>query len=349
MLEHSPRSLRFDYRPYQRPLRSPLRTAHGMWRQRPGILVRLEDEHQRVGYGEIAPLPWFGSESWAQAIALCQTLAESALGATLLDTDLLTLPATHPACQFGFASALAWLDQPPVEPLPPLPIDRTCQLLPGGSATVPMGLSAWAQGYRTFKLKIGVESLAIEQQRVADLQAQLPAIVRLRLDANGGLTRGQAAQWLAWCDRQNAQPDQPHIEFIEQPLPPEDELGLQQFAQQYRTPIALDESVAQLADLQTWMQRGWPGIIVVKAAILGAPDRLAQLVQATPAPLVFSTVFETPIGQWAVQQQAIALNDPNLAWGLDSAAWFADDWQQLTAAALWQRVSAAPATLEGTW
>ena len=40
------------------------------------MVIRLEDEAGRVGYGEIAPLPMFGSETLAEAQELCGKIGD---------------------------------------------------------------------------------------------------------------------------------------------------------------------------------------------------------------------------------------------------------------------------------
>jgi len=89
-----------EFRRYQRQFRQPLVTAHGVWRDRHGIILRLTEAAGRVGYGEIAPLEWFGTETLAQAWEFCQGLSGA-----LHPSDLWTIPASLPACQFGFETA----------------------------------------------------------------------------------------------------------------------------------------------------------------------------------------------------------------------------------------------------
>src|SRR5690606_14666376 len=63
---------RFAFRRYDLALRSPVRTAHGLWTQRTGLWLRLESDEGVVGWGEVAPLPWFGTETVDEAEALCR-------------------------------------------------------------------------------------------------------------------------------------------------------------------------------------------------------------------------------------------------------------------------------------
>jgi len=67
---------RFAYRPYSLPLRVAVRTAHGVWTQRDGALIRIEDETGATGIGEAAPLEWFGTERVDEVIAACATFGE---------------------------------------------------------------------------------------------------------------------------------------------------------------------------------------------------------------------------------------------------------------------------------
>ena len=66
----------FEFKRYCQPLQLPLRTAHGVWAKREGLIIRLEDESGAVGYGEIAPIPWFGSETLAEAEEICRKFGD---------------------------------------------------------------------------------------------------------------------------------------------------------------------------------------------------------------------------------------------------------------------------------
>ncbi len=323
-----------EFRPYCRPFLQPLRTHHGLWEQRQGVLLRLS-AGDRVSYGEIAPLPEFGSETLAAALAFCR-----GLGATVSEAQLKLIPAVLPACQFAFETAVWGLrnqGQPP-NLIPALPPAHACALLPSGEAALQRWQDSWAAGHRNFKWKIGVHTPTQELTWGKELRSQLPPSAKLRLDANGGLSLAATHTWLTWCD-------QVEIEFLEQPLPTTDSDPLHQLSQQYRTPIALDESVSSLADLQQWRQRGWAGVFVVKPAIAGSPAALVDWYQHHQPRLVLSTVFETPVGRQAIRQLAAVLysDQPPLALGWGSPG-FQDDWDQLRPDQVWQRLGP-----EGTW
>ncbi|NDJ16107.1 o-succinylbenzoate synthase [Myxacorys almedinensis A] len=309
--------MRFEFRPYSRAFNPPLLTCHGVWRIRRGIIVRLSDE-SGVGFGEIAPLDWFGSERVEDAIAFCQSLPSQ------IDRSLIrAIPADLPACQFGFESALPSVSR--------LETPRMSALLPPGERACQGWETLWQQGYRTFKWKIGVNAIGDELKTLKQLAEWLPNNAKLRLDANAGLTVEQAHQWLEAGDTYN-------IEFIEQPLPVDQFETMVALSQQYATTIALDESVATLRQLQTCYDHGWRGIFVIKPAIAGSPARLRQFCQQHSIDAVFSSVFETAIAREAGLNLAAELSCGDRAVGYGTTHWFTDlvteNFEEL-----WQRLS----------
>ncbi|HEY9617741.1 MAG TPA: o-succinylbenzoate synthase [Microcoleaceae cyanobacterium] len=314
--------MQWEFRLYRRVFRQPLATYHGEWRDRTGIILYLTNALGQVGYGEIAPLPWFGSETLEQALEFCQQLPSD------LTADLIySIPATLPACQFGFESA--WNAVNVVDR--DLSHDLTYSaLLPAGQSALMAWKALWQQGYRTFKWKIGVGDLQDELQFLTQLVALLPSDCRLRLDANGGLAYNQAQYWLERCDSYQ-------LEFLEQPLPPDQLALMQQLAANYVTPIALDESIATLTQLQACYHHSWPGIYVIKPAIVGSPTQLRQFCQNHPIDAVFSSVFETAIGRQAGLQLAAELGNRDRAMGYGTTHWF--NHADLEADHLWQTLS----------
>ncbi len=293
--------LRLNVRPYRRRFRSPLRTHHGVWQWREGLILRLEDHRGRRGYGEIAPLPAFGTETLAEAIACCRQWGDLSIPLETFKLATVLNPsfgARYPATQFALGSALEQLAIAMPRPLPVLEPAAICALLPTGADALGAWPQLWAAGHRTFKWKIGVDQPERERAILRRLRSQLPPSAQLRLDANGGLREAEAEVWLALCDRLG-------IEFLEQPFPPSHWTQLLALATRYRTPLALDESVASLSQLEDGYRRGWRGVFVVKGAIVGAPQGLRQLAQRQlarhqPLDLVLSSVFETAIARHAV-------------------------------------------------
>ena len=299
---------------YAEPFQQPIQTYHGTWAVREGVWVTLTRADGRQGQGEIAPLPWFGSETLAAAIALCQSF-----GPWITPAQIAQIPNTLPACQFGFGSALTQLEVPHTA----IPSLRFCGLLPAGAAALETWRSLWEQDIRVFKWKIAVQDPVQEQAVLSQLLTQLPATASLRLDANGGLTLATACHWLEfladWTDR---------IEYLEQPLPPADLVTHWELAENSPIPIALDESVANYTQLRAVLAQGWRGWIVLKPSIFGFPQELIMLLRQVPNPVVLSSVFETMVGRTACLQLAAqliteGLMPPERALGFGVTQWLA--------------------------
>jgi O-succinylbenzoate synthase len=289
----------FQFRPYQYQLRQPLITNHGIWQVREGIIVSLRDEQGKTAKGEIAPLPWFGSETMSEALAFCHQLKEK-----ITKEQILAIPDSLPACQFGFESALINLEEQDAQETNLFL--RYSYLLPSGKAA----LKQWRdilpkneQTDPTFKWKIGVQSLKEEIAIFQQLIEALPPEAKLRLDANGGLSLPEAQEWLKITDKTGK------VEFLEQPLPPQQFVETLALRNEYVTPLALDESVANLTQLANCYEQGWRGIFVIKPAIAGFPSGLKDFCMNYSLDVVFSSVLETNIGRQAVLKLAQQLGN----------------------------------------
>ena len=372
---------KLEFRTYQRKFKRPLRTSHGVWDVREGIILRLTDENGQIGWGEIAPLSWFGSESFDQALDFCCQLS-----AIISEETIFAISAELPACQFGFESALL-NSRSPLTPLNKggtinilkVPLikgdlggsrlslkptfivgsvlschqlpepgsekenNRYSGLLPAGETAVSVLQMLWKQGFRTFKWKIGVAAIEEELQVFQLLVKAMNDLVDgekalLRLDANGGLNYSQAETWLQACDNVLEIPDfLVNIEFLEQPLPITQFDEMLALSAVYKTPIALDESVANLDRIQECYNQGWRGIFVIKPAICGSPSQLREFCQTHNIDAVFSSVFETQIGRQAALNLATELSLNSRALGFGTDDWF-DDNQDTWLKHLWQQM-----------
>jgi o-succinylbenzoate synthase len=315
--------------PYRRSFRQPLLTHHGAWSVRDGIILRLSNLDGQVGFGEIAPLEWFGSESLEQALSFCSQLTGS-----ITAEAIASIPPHLPACRFGFESAWESLNQPQsaLELADPL---VSSKLLPAGMNAIPAlkRLTGKTDTNSTFKWKIAVAPLLQELDWFKQLTEVLPNGSTLRLDANGGLSPTEACRWLEVCDATE-------VEFLEQPLPPSQFEVMLELDRQFKTPIALDESVSTLEQLKACYDQGWRGIFVVKAAIAGSPAQLRKFCQAHKPDIVWSSVFETAIAQQFIQTRLIAtLPHSHRATGFGVNHWFCDRLDQSDFEHVWQTLS----------
>ncbi len=302
--------MQLAFKVYRRPFRVPVRTSRGVWEAREGILLRLEDADGRVGFGEIAPLEAFGTETLAGALAWIAALAGRAERSRLEDA-----PRGLPCCRAAVAAALAGLD--PGDDAPPRATAPVAALLPGG-AGAPEALRRLADdGFATFKLKIGAAAFPEERTLVERVCEALPSSGKLRLDANGGLAVRDASRWLELAQ---AWP----VEFLEQPLPAGADRDLLALARDHAATVALDESVRSADDVKRWRDLGWEGLFVIKPAFVGDAAALRAEVAVAPDRFVFSSALETDVGLRAAIGLAFDCGVTR-ALGFGVGAFFPDD------------------------
>ncbi|MFT3870964.1 MAG: o-succinylbenzoate synthase [Nibricoccus sp.] len=298
---------RFAYRRYKLPFRQPVRTAHGLWTEREGLLLRLENAAGVASLAEVAPIPWFGTESVDEAETVCREL-----GAEIGETAPAALPERCICLRYALSAALQQSTEPSLEGKKALPV---AALLSAGRAALAQIEPKAEAGFRVFKWKVGVGDLADELAMLDDLLAKLPDGAKLRLDANGAWDRRKAERWLERCA------DRP-VEFIEQPCHATTSqdtarvddtlLGL---AHDYPTPIALDESLVSSGDVSRWVERGWPGIFVIKPVLLGEARATIERLEKAKAAVVFSSALETAVGAKAALRLAFSFGGESRALG----------------------------------
>ena len=304
------RRFRFQFRRYRLPFRASVRTSHGLWAEREGIIVRLQDASGGTAFGEAAPIPWFGTESVGEIEAGCRGLGEWVESAAF---D--ALPARLRCLRNALASALAEIERAEAlaregaRPVPKTAPLGVAALLPAGVAALPLIAPRAEVGFRVFKWKVGVGDVVDELALFDDLCAALPSGAKVRLDANGAWDRRKAERWLERCAERP-------VEFVEQPCFVDAVAGktaqrrnddvLLGLAQDYPTPIALDESIVSDDEVEQWIGAGWPGVFVVKPSLLGDVAGCLAALERARASVVFSSALETAVGAKSALRTAFA-------------------------------------------
>lgn len=354
---------KIDFRPYRLAFRAVVRTAHGPWVEREGFLLKVSSLDEagggKVGWGEAAPIPWFGTETVTEAgVALAGLKGEArdlADALSRVPAECGSVPAGLAAAWAGPGGGEAGAPERGAETVKFLPV---AGLLPAGREVLAAVAGRLELGFRNFKWKVGVGDAADELRILDDLLGELPSGAKLRLDANGAWDRRLAERWLA------AAAERPAIEYIEQPIGPEArgaEDTLRGLAEDYPVAIALDESLAGARDVERWLAADWRGVWVLKPALLGEPAPVLARLARAGADVVFGSALETAGGaraglalafDWAERQGKPPAERRALGYGV----WplFAEaranapvsgpfvrreDWERIDPEALWNALS----------
>ena len=342
--------LRYEL-PLVRPLVLPRHTLH----QREGLLLVLATGHGEFGYGDIAPLPGFSQETLALAEHQLFDFIEVLKGQSV-QVDPIDLlggasgwHAVAPSVRAGVSMALTGLQarvarQPQATQLNAR-ARHTAQvnaLLTGDSAAgVEQARQAAAAGVRCVKVKVGRAAREEELEALHSLRLILGEQVQFRLDANRAWTLDEAVVFGQGLG------DLP-LDYIEEPLRRPEELPEWHLAT--GLPFALDETAAPVlsryyditherldparysagghVDRKTFeallrLARA----VVVKPTLAGEYARLPHLARHLPGydgDVVVSSAFESDVGVAALAHLAAAVNDRDVAAGLDTLAWLED-------------------------
>lgn len=334
-------SRRISLKPYQRRFQTPLRTAWGEWTIREGFILRVEEDG-RVGFGEVAPIPDFGTETVDAAGAFLEEL--------VLEPDL-AVPADFPCCTFGLSAAAR--DACPqasaqsrgrLRAAVPTKDYEVSALLPAGSAVHAIAAQKMASGYRCLKWKIGVESLKVELEHAAQLFRSLPTGVKLRLDANASLASEELKGWVEFLSEHREQ-----LDYLEQPLAVGEEARMAECMSDTGIPIALDESLNGTKGVQWLEADAWPGPLVIKASLMGDISELCERLRPLAEQVVISSVFETGIGLSNALSLADALPGLSRPVGFDTLNAFEDGLQPIENAPIIRAVDRLGYSVEDLW
>lgn len=306
-------------------------------------IVRLRDGEGRTGWGEIALDP---SASSRQESLLAEVLRE-ALGIVavgrLPDWNRRDYAAPESrAVRAGLDGALGALlraaqaGAPDPRRAGSVPVNATLDVMGADEAATAAARVA-ADGFRCIKLKVGPEPVGSLVDRLAAVRAAVGAAVGLRLDANCSwdlvmaLERLEAMAALA-------------IEYVEQPLAPEDLDGHARLRRGSAIPIALDESIDSEAAAAAVLAAEAADVLVVKPARVGGPvvvREIAARAASVGVPVVLSTFLETGIGTDAAVRAAAGLPrvGPERAHGLSTTALLVHDLLQAPTPVLGGRIA----------
>ena len=263
---------RIELRHLRQPLIRPYRLSYRTFEEFEPYLVRVEDDAGRHGFadGHISPGSssetreggWhflrqhargcIGLETGEAASRVLEHFETSKVAATALVTAIEVLEG-HPALDIPAPVRLPLLT--PVNALEP--------------AAIAAEIEAWlAQGFRTFKVKVG-KDVAADLARVAAIQRSVAGRATLRLDANRAFSRDDGVRFAGALDPSG-------IELFEQPCDSDDWDANAAVAAASPVPLMLDEPICTLTDIDRAATIHGVGFCKLKLKRFGSMSRLIE-------------------------------------------------------------------------
>jgi len=158
-------------------------------------------------------------------------------------------------------------------------------------------MAAEISAYPVIKIKLGSKD-GLDEDRLAAIRAARPD-ARLRLDANAGWTRAEAAQRIRALEKFD-------LEMIEQPLEKMDIEGLGLLQKTTPIPIVADEAVQSLQDVERLAAGGVSGVNLKLMKLGGLTPTLRILRRSSELGLrvMLGCMIETSIGVTAMAHLA---------------------------------------------
>ena len=319
-----------EVRPYDLALQTPYRWSKGTQHSRAGLIMRLEHDGH-VGWGEaalpphVAYPPMAFAQECASLVAALDPLSEGFLAeldqrecpARLrcgLSTAVLSLRASQAG--LGLSSYLLANSQPTPGRVP------VNELIGDAEPEVcaQRANAAVAQGQDTVKVKCTTER-ALDLRRIAAIRAAQPS-VHIRIDPNESWPLEWAAEQLNAMARYD-------IAYCEEPLPRSTPLAAYgALRRQTSVPIALDDSIRTLRDVELAALHQAADLFVIKAQRVGGPDKLLAIVHAATQAGIGCTVtssIETSVGLYLGIHCTAMTPAPMAAAGIGTARFFAEN------------------------
>ncbi|CZF77401.1 o-succinylbenzoate synthase [Grimontia marina] len=295
---------------YSLPMDSGVILRHSRLAQRDGLIVELKD-FEKVGRGEIAPLPGFSAETIEQA----QTQSELCLAQWLEDGEI-DWDSLYPSVAFGLSAALAELDGE-------IPAEGNFLAVPlcSGDPDELVEKLAELPGEKVAKIKVGLYE-PIRDGMVVNMFLEILPDLRLRLDANRQWTPVKAAQFSNYVNPAFRS----RIAFLEEPCPtPEQSL---EFSKETGIAIAWDETLRDEGfslECKTGLSA-----IVIKPTLVGSLKTVKVLVEQAHTmglEAVISSSIESSFGLNTLARIAQWLT-PESVPGLDTVSLFGEQLEQ---------------------
>lgn len=301
------------------PLRTGFRFAKAHLHYLDHVEVLLTDSDGRVGRGEATVLPQLMGETAAGITAALELFEQAVKGLPVgdvrvlharMDAELVGNQSAKAAVDFAVHDLLgAALETPvhqllgatTVRPLPTVWVAGIADI----ASTLDELHARYAEGYRHFKVKIGVDDEA-DVRRVRAVRDALDGDARIRVDGNQAYTASRAVRVLAQLDDLD-------LELVEQPCHHMDLAGMAVVRRCIRTPLMADEAVWTPTDAYRVLEAGAADIIYLKPARVGGLFRaqeIAAIAAAASTPCAVGGNLELETGTLANVHLATALAPP---------------------------------------
>jgi len=261
------------------PLIAPYKLSYRTFESFEPLIVEVRDEDGRESWGEQHISPGSSAETREGGWAFARELGERLPGLTTeVARRLIEERAVEsPVATTALMTAIEMLEGAPIL------TSRTetrLRLLTAFGATERAAIereveSRLAEGFRTFKIKVG-QDVSADIERLAWIQKAVAGRATLRVDANRAYSRADGCRFASAIDPAG-------VELFEQPCAAEDWDANAAVAAISRVPLMLDEPICALADIDRAAAIPGVGLCKVKLKRFGSLSSLQEAIRRIQA------------------------------------------------------------------
>lgn len=310
------------------PLRKPMLMGGGQrFEHSETLIVRIETDEGLVGWGEASAAPTMTGDTLpGMAAAVNGHLAPRLIGRDAMDrarlarelaTAVIGNTGAKSACDLALHDlAGKHLGVSLTELLGGAVRDSVLTMCLLGNARIEDDVAEAKalsrQGYRFFKLKVGVKRVEEEIEAAFAVRKAIGAEAILCADANMGMTKDAARKYVLGAADAG-------LAFLEQPFRDTDLAAALELARVSPIPLCADESAHSLEDIIDWQRSGAIGGVnlkMIKLGGVGATMRAAIVADTLGLAIdLAGKIAESSIASAALIHLGYTI--PNLDWGLN--------------------------------
>jgi L-alanine-DL-glutamate epimerase-like enolase superfamily enzyme len=239
------------------------------------IIVEVRDGDGRVGWGEGHISPGSSSETRDGGWAFCREQAAAIVGQETQDAKAI-ITARMADSKVAATALITALEMLECHPLLNVVEETRLPLLTPFNSSSPDDIDNeverhLAEGFRTFKIKVGKDAAA-DLARVQAIQRAIGGRATMRLDANRAYGEADASRFAAALDPAG-------IELFEQPCHSDDWDANANVAKISTVPIMLDEPICGLGDIERAADMQNVGFCKLKLKRFGSLDALKHALE----------------------------------------------------------------------
>ncbi len=261
------------------PLKRPYKLSYRTFTEFEPIVVEMRSHHGSIGWGEGHISPGSSSETREGGWRFCRQYAERIAGADTSDAMAIVSSVMDESkvAATALATAIEMLEG---EPLLEAGEEARLPLLSPVNATDESELAdeieqRIAEGFRTFKIKVGKDAVA-DTKRVRAIQQAVDGRATIRIDANRAYNESDAIGFVTALDPEG-------VELFEQPCEAEDWEANANVARVSPIPLMLDEPICAITDIERAGQIENVGFCKLKLKRFGGIRRLHEALNAVRA------------------------------------------------------------------